>query len=261
VYSIPVAVMFHVFRPGYSDGAATNLAEAMAMTSASLHHHRLLLCGLVVGACSGSSTVAPGQPIRFDRPEIGQRSRYSVLIGHDYFSASPSPFEYVDGVLVAEIVDHDASGFRVREAFAAPSEVDPRVRDMLDSTGVYEYYLGVQDNTLRVLPTDGELRSRLFPASRAAPQLPLADVTDPVVAIFGWKTTLPNQGDYLEAAIRDGEILGATYPHLNVVIDNTAVPVDGPGTTWLYDATHGVVRSTHYSWWTQNGTGFDLMPD
>jgi hypothetical protein len=218
----------------------------------------------LVGACADdpspvpAPTPAPG-PIRFDQLTVGQRSQYAVLVGREYGSSSESPFDYVSGTLVAEIIDADATGFRVREAFASPDDVAQEVRDRLDATGVYEYYLRVERATLHVAPAEAELRSRLFPMA-VDPELPLG-VSGPEVEIFGWKTTAPYTEGRMAAAIVDGELLGAAYPRLDVTIDNVRMRADGPGATWVYSAQHGLVRSSHYAWWTRAGTGFDLMPE
>lgn len=246
-----------MFRTSSYEPYLAGVSNTMLTTRSFEPRRLLLLVCLITGACGGGD--AKGQ-IRFDHLEIGQHSSYAVLIGADYASRTSSPFEYVSGVLVADVVDRDERGFRVREAFASPDEVDARVHDQLDASAVYEYYLSVQDGTLRVLPVAEQLQSRLFP-TRDIASLPLREIADPVVQIFGWKTSQPYNEDYTEAAIIDGELLGVSYPHLNAVIDDTPMQTDGPGTTWLYSATVGVVRSTHYSWWTLTGTGFDLQPE
>jgi hypothetical protein len=224
----------------------------------------LLLPLWLVGACADDATPIPAPvltpgPIRFDQLAVGQRSQYAVLVGREYASTSESPFEYVSGTLVAEIIDSDATGFRVRESFASPDDVAAAVRDQLDAAGVYEYYLRVERDTLHVAPAEAELRSRLFPMA-IDPELRLG-VSGPEVEIFGWKTTAPYAERRMEAAIVDGELLGAAYPRLDVTIDNVHLQADGPGATWVYSAQHGLVRSSCYAWWTRAGTGFDLMPE
>ena len=84
-----------------------------------------LLALLLLGACADDAAPMarpaaepPAGPIRFDQLAVGQRSQYAVLVGREYASSSQSPFEYVSGTLVAEIIDSDATGFRVREGFA-----------------------------------------------------------------------------------------------------------------------------------------------
>jgi hypothetical protein len=208
-----------------------------------------LVLGLVLGGCDGG----PEGHIQFDNLQVGQRSSYAVLM----FSPFESSFEYVDGVLVAEIIDHDASGFRVREAFASPDEVDERVRRSLDAGGVREFYLSVDDGVLRVTRADDGRQPRLLSwLGTSSLELKLADVTRPVVDIAGWKAT----SEGVEAAVVNGKIRGATYPLLNVVKDS-ATAVDGPALTRLYQATTGLVRSTSWSYDPARGLGFDLIAD
>ncbi len=208
----------------------------------------------------GSDGGGSVHPISFDDLAVGQRSRYAVLVGEDYASPTESPYRYVDGVLVAEVVGHDDLGFRVREWFDVPVDVTQAAElEELEPGAVYEYRLRVNGDALEVLLAVDHPRSRLFQSwtNRA---LPLDDIEGQQTAIFGWRAALPYCECYEEAFVVDGQIRGATYGRLNVVVDNEAMQVDGPGATKLYSARHGLVRSTRYSWWTGGGVGLDLIP-
>ena len=212
-------------------------------------------------ACDGSGGGGPGSgnPIHFDSPAVGQQSRYAVLLGEKYGDPADSPFRYVDGVLLAEIVGHDDTGFRVRESFEVPLDVSQDARlEALEPDAVYEYRLRMEGDALTVVYSDANRRSRLF-RSWADHALPLADVASPATTIFGWRPALPYCECYEQAYVANGEIHDATYDRLNVVVDNEAMQTDGPGATKIYSAHDGLVRSIHYSWWTRRGEGFDLI--
>lgn len=226
-----------------------------------LQRTSLVLGGLLPVACGDSEPMTPimgsPNPIRFSQLEVGQTSVYGVFV----FSPPDSSFEYVDGLLVAELIDRDATGFRVRESFSSSAEVDDRISDLVNPDRVYEYYLSVDDDVLRVLPAGTDLQARLFPHWYGGPvELKLADVTSPVVQLDGWKTTLPDGSEPAQAAIINGRIQGATYEHLNVLVDNSAIPADGPGLLRLYSAEHGLVRSAVAALLLPRGVGHDRTP-
>lgn len=229
----------------------------------------LALCFLALTASGCDSDEVPviegsDDPIRFDAPEVGQQSRYAVLVGDDYRSPTESPYRYVQGAVFAEIVAQDDVGYRVREWFEVPfhvTEASARLED-LEPDAVYEYYLRLDGDAIEVLPADGEFRARLFPgwAGRTRSTFPLDDIVDRQTEIVGWRTALPYCECYAEAFILGGEIRGETYDRLNVVVDDEPMQVDGPGATKLYSARLGIVRSTTYDWWTASGVGLDLIP-
>ena len=55
-------------------------------------------------------------------------------------------------------------------------------------------------------------------------------------------------------------LFGETYERLNVIVDDTAMQVDGPGQTFVYAEESGIVRSAGSSAWTGVGWGWDLLP-
>jgi hypothetical protein len=215
--------------------------------------------GAGAAGCDDGSDPAQGR-IRFDDLAVGQQSRYAVLVGAEYGNPRESRFEYVDGVLLAEIVAEDDSGFRVREAFEVPvQQHEDGPLSALEPDVAYEYHLRVDGDDL-VVRVDDDQRSRLFPRSEERP-LPLGDIATPRTEVSGWATARPYCECYEQAYVADGEIRGTTYDRLNVVIDDEWMQVDGPGFTKIYAADHGLVRSTTYDWWRRRGVGFDLIAD
>ena len=90
--------------------------------------------------------------------------------------------------------------------------------------------------------------------------LPLVNIVTPKVEILGWKTSLNycecRQTGYTE----NYTLFGKTYPRLNVLVENSSMAVDGNGETYVYSKSNGIVRFSTYSWWTQSGVGWDLLP-
>jgi hypothetical protein len=196
---------------------------------------RLPGCLLALAIAAGCGDDGPdprtGDPIRFDALAVGQESRYAVLVGEGYIDANQSTFRYVDGELAVEVVGEDDAGFLVRESFVAPVDVgESEELDSLDPDEVFEYHLRVDGDALDVIHDDEEPGSRLF-AQWSSTELRLDDIPGPETDIFGWKTTLDYCECYEEAFVGDGDINGAVYDRLNVVVDNQDMEVDGPGAT------------------------------
>jgi hypothetical protein len=89
-------------------------------------------------------------------------------------------------------------------------------------------------------------------------QLPYA-AFDQEIDIQGWKTNLPYQESLRTGHDPEHTIKSKTFEDLNIIIDNTPMQVDGPGSTIVYNSKYGVIRAVGYSWWTQSGQGFDLL--
>ena len=80
-------------------------------------------------------------------------------------------------------------------------------------------------------------------------------------------TEIPDDGNPTPTVFNDNPIMycgmevgqKSTYENLNISIQNAIMAVDGPGTTYIYSNLNGMVRTSHYSWWTQSGFGWDLL--
>ncbi len=101
------------------------------------------------------------------------------------------------------------------------------------------------------------INSSLFWGQKWTLDLSLNDENE--TDIIGWKTTM----GFCECD-RDGydpllELFGVQYENVNISIRNAVMAVDGPGTTFMYSSDHGMIRSSHYSWWLQSGYGWDLL--
>lgn len=199
-----------------------------------------------------------GKNINFQQLAVGQSARYLGLLGEKYYMASTDDYGYTDDTLVLTIVAQDANGFKVAEALHYQGDVDNGIADK-DST--YYYYFQVQSDTLQIMPFGpGQVKSRIFTYFLRQQGLPLKTITGQKVVITGWKTSLPYCECRQEGYAENYGLFGVAYDTLNVLVDNSFMAVDGPGQTYVYSAASGIVRFSTYSWWTQSGYGWDLLP-
>ena len=230
----------------------------------------LALLALLVVACKKEETqpdpdpVTPVDtltymgPIRFDTMKIGQKSRYLGLLGDNYPSNN-STFNYTGDTLQLQIVGQDGNGYLIEERYRYAGIVS----DWLDyeKDSVYQYYAKVVDDTLRFKqPGSTYIRSRIVGYQISKDGIALADISSPKIEIQGWKTNLGYCECRRTGYAEDYNLFGKTYPRLNVLIENSPMSFDGNGETYIYSKTAGIVRYSTYSWWTQNGYGWDLLP-
>lgn len=100
-----------------------------------------------------------GEQIRFDRPEVGQRSRYIPLEGEKYFAPQATDqWRYLPDTLIVEIVSQEGPGFLLKERLSAGSfSALPRcrtrircIRFILETPGKYPV-LGINKLGLLIL--------------------------------------------------------------------------------------------------------------
>jgi len=199
--------------------------------------------------------------IRFDALAVGQISRYIGLNGYHYYpSIVNSPFEYTDDTLRLEIVAKDASGYKVAETLHYVGAVNDWIDSQMDST--FYYYLRVSNDTLRITPINSNyVRSRIFAHHASRYGIPLQKIESPKVEIKDWRTSLPSWADRWEGYTENYTLFDKTYDYLNVIVENTAMGLDGLGETYVFSKSYGIVRFSTYSGWTGEGYGWDLIPE
>jgi hypothetical protein len=197
--------------------------------------------------------------ILFDNLEVGQKSRYLEILGENYGNANDSSLVYTDDTLSLEIIGEDVLGFKVEERLHYVGGVDDWLNTSKDE--VFVYYIQAVNDSLKIIPESGGLlQSRIFGYSYKSKGLPLADINSPLLKIKGWKTSLNYCECYQSGYFENTSILNQSYNHLNVIVNNSPMAVDGNGETFVFSAEYGIVRFTTYSWWTQSGFGWDLIP-
>lgn len=198
--------------------------------------------------------------IRFDYPAVGQVSQYLGLSGEMYYTNDYDQYEYSDDTLRLEIVGKDNNGYKVAETLHYVDEVHSWLDVEKDST--YYYYLQISNDTLHLVSIGYPyLRSRIFSYEVSGQGLPLKAITSPKVDILGWKTSFPYCECLQQGYTEHYTLFGQEYGRLNVIVENSPMAVDGAGSTYVFSKAFGIVRFSTYSWWTQSGYGWDLLPD
>lgn len=209
--------------------------------------------------CSCGVPPSSNVTISFRGLEVGQRSYYLGLLGEKYFNSSTNDFVYTDDTLILSVVGKDSIGFKVTESVHYYGDVDNWMAPDKDST--YVYYLKVENDTLHIIPAGTKhVASRIFDYVLYNEGLPLALFSDQTINITGWKTDLGYCECRREGYDDQHQQFGVDYSMLNVLIENSPMALDGPGRTVVYSADAGLVRFSTYSWWTQSGYGWDLLP-
>ncbi len=223
-------------------------------------------CLVICSCCKQAPTDGPtspptaykGKPIRFDSLAVGQTTLYIALEGEKYNSGENYLFSYTDDTLELAIVAQDTNGFLVAESLRYAGDVSQWLAYYKDS--VLYYYLQVVDDTLRFKkPGATFLYSQIFHYQLVKQGLPLAKFNNQILSIEGWKTSLPYCECRRTGYVENYSLLGAEFPYLNVLVENSAMALDGNGETYAYAPRYGLVRSSTYSWWTSNGYGWDLL--
>ena len=204
------------------------------------------------------TTTFNDNPIMYCGLAVGQKSAYVLLEGRQYFNNSVlDDFNYLPDTLIVEVVSEDENGFLIQESLTENSAPLPATFYLTPDSS-FQYYLKIDNNHLHFFDLDDDygIKSTLFWQWKDS--LDLATFSTEI-NIEGWKTTL----SYCECAQMgydpNYELFGTTYENLNISIRNTAMQLDGPGTTFMYSNVHGMVRSSQYSWWGQAGYGWDLL--
>ncbi|MCB0525310.1 MAG: hypothetical protein H6576_09710 [Lewinellaceae bacterium] len=227
--------------------------------------HLLLFCGFTIFAlisckkdCVNTPQGYSSDPIRFDSLKVGQKSRYVGLTGEAYINDSHDIFSYQEDTLTLEITAEDVKGFLVTESLVYAADPSVWIKNGKDL--IYQYYLNVINDTLRIIPaSDIYVKSRMFQYNITKQGLPLRNVSSLLLNITGWKTSAPYCECRRFALASNYNLFGMEYPNLNVLIENSAMALDGNGETYAYSAEYGIVKASTYSWWTQDGYGWDLL--
>ena len=120
---------------------------------------------------------------------------------------------------------------------------------------VGKYFIWIENDSLFTEIVTENYYPKLFRTD-----LSLKQIEENEIEITGWKTSM----SYCECGqtgyTKNYEQFGITYDHLDIHVYNIPMSYDGPGTTVVLHKEKGIVRSSFYSWWTQDGTGWDLLP-
>lgn len=222
------------------------------------------LC-LLLTACDSSTTRPEDQHtahkgIVLNKLEVGQQSRYVRFIGGSFLRPQEASFEYRADTLIVEVVEKREDGYVLREKYSEGSEswynggqpvVIPAV-DILAS---------VEGDTVRfsVLDESNNGPSHLFSTSRDL-EILLSIQSAREMVMEEWWPKMENPIDSVYGYLPEFRLLERNYRNLAVYVDNSGMIVDGPGFTYLYSGSVGVVRTFMVNPWLAQGTGWDLLP-
>lgn len=227
--------------------------------------------------------------------QVGQKFYYELLMADSYRNGSGEGFWYTGDTLELEVVDDFFGIYTISEKITDGSRMKNTGEDYYgskrDSTFINTW--SIRNDTLFVLPLspldpiDLPDTSDPFPSTDSTnePDVPhnpndlddaaeysifrshlmfnfdlnLSVFNQEQTSVRGWKTT----NEYIEhdkdLYIKDYELNGNQYEHLNVAINNNYMSTDGPGNTTFYSKEKGIVRTSIYSWWSSDGFGWDKL--
>jgi hypothetical protein len=190
---------------------------------------------------------------------VGQKIKYTLLIGHDYLTDLNYAFTYMHDTLELKVLEKDKNKVLISEQITAGSFMKINNSEYYPHKDeVYQNYWIIRDDSLILTSPDHFPHSHLLYCHK----LPLDDFDTKAVQIIGWKTTVP----YSEVAIRDRKyyvmnytLLDHFYDRLNIYVINKPMAADGEGTTTIYSKIYGIVRTSVYSGWVSWGYGWDRL--
>ena len=217
-----------------------------------------LILVLTILSCQKEEQVTPESPafisMNFDDLEEGQMFKFTLLEAVGYSSEEYFDFSYTNDTLLLEIVSVDHNQITVKESISLGSNMLHSNEDYYlgekDLTHIYTWFIE-NDSLITVEPFNSHLLPRSY--------FSLNIDTSCNVDINGWKTSFPFvQGDKLlyttHYTLNDVE-----YDTLGIFLNNKALSHDGMGNTLFYNKKHGIVRTSSYFPWTDEGQGWDRI--
>ncbi len=217
----------------------------------------LPLFGLLFVACKPDPLPVPPAPvpkIQFDSLTVGQSSRYLGWTSDD----ADDDLTYSDDTLVLTIISQNGNGFLVSETLRPEGDVNPIFET--DKNKEYRYYIKLKGDTIHIDPSaSSSVRSRMFAPPLGRIGFPKSRFANQSVAIVGWKTDIPFCFCLSNGFVENLTLLGASYPYLNVLVDNTPMSYKSVGQTIVYAEESGIVRISANGF-ASSGFGWDLLP-
>ena len=194
---------------------------------------------------------------------LGQGQRYLGFTTNGFPTHTNQTLTYTTDTLVQKVVREDDNGFLIAEYLtefsASRSTFDGPTAD---PDSVFRYYLRVEDDTLRILPTEGDaqLRSHFFgfAINGNYPSLALDAPTEPDVTA-SWDGAFCG-GCRTSAFIDAWMVRDETYTDLRARLDTRASQVDGLGLLHIYRPEGGLLRGAFNNPFLNEGRGWDRLP-
>jgi hypothetical protein len=221
----------------------------------------LALTGLLAG-CSIDGGLLPQEPaaerIRFDRPAVGQTSRYVLLKGENFYDVDNQKFELLADTLILRIVAIDAQGILIEDQLSAGSASRKGAGYTGEADSIFRYRWTLRNDSIiqAVAQPDLGVRSHFGYYEFA---LPLRPITSEEADMTDWKVKpFCQEGVCLSFDPKHIQF-GQTYTNLNLYSNNIPMTYDGPGALYAYSREAGFVRSSWYGEWRMQGYAWNLL--
>jgi hypothetical protein len=236
-------------------------------------HLLIVILGLALLACSSDDPqivedkdplkgLPDNGPIKFDNPQVGQRSFY-VFFKASKNNTQEVTFEYIPDTLVLAIVGKEADKWIINEFLAKGSD---------SKTSENGAWSSLADSVITRHPevkADSAFFSRpagVYPfsfvfvgESRTVPLLP---VEDPAPLNVNCMPKLEYASNLWMQYTVNYSQFGQTFQHLNNYFDYRPMGTDGLGFMYAYGPQYGLVRWTWVSYWSlDQANGWDLIPN
>ena len=203
-------------------------------------------------------------PIRFDDPQIGQRSHYVFFKATENNNTHEINFDYFPDTLVLAITGKEADKWIVKE-FLTNGSNSKNSADGVWTTfalSVLVRHLRVNADSAYFSKPDGAADPFSFVFARESRTIPLKPVGDPAplnvscLPKIDYASTL-----WMEYTV-DYSQFGQTFQHLNNYFDYRPMATDGSGVMYAYSPSFGLVRCTWVNYWELDyALGWDLIPN
>lgn len=200
----------------------------------------------------------PAETHNFLEPlTVGDKLYYSLLIGENYYDQTEEVYAYTGDTLELEVTGKSNAGVEITERITAGSNM------IMSDTADYYYHKNsvftntwkIEGDSLFIQPGAASVQSHLTGIHR----LKLGDYSGPQTELTGWRTTYPYAETNILLFTTNYTLFGQSYDTLSVFVHNQPMSYDGNGSTLVYSASYGIVRTSTYGWWTQSGYGWDRV--
>jgi len=202
-------------------------------------------------------------PIRFDDPQIGQRSHYVFFKATENNNTHDINFDYIPDTLVLAITDKEGDKWIVKEFLTngSNSKTSADGAWVTFAHSVLVRHLAVNSDSAYFLkPAGADPFSFVFVGGSR--RIPLKPVGDPAPLNVGCLPEIDYASTLWMEYTVDYSQFGQTFQHLNNYFDYRPMATDGSGFMYAYGPSFGLVRWTFVNYWELDyALGWDLIPN
>ena len=203
-------------------------------------------------------------PVRFDDPEIGQRSHYVFFKATEDNTTHEVNFDYFPDTLVLAITDKQEDKWILKEFMTNGSNSKTSDNGQWGTTvaqSVFVRHLIVNaDSAYFFKPDEADPFSFVFVGESRI--IPLKPIGDPAPLNVDCLPRLDYASTrWMQYTVNYSQF-GQTFQHLNNYFDYRPMANDGSGFMYAYGSSFGFVRWTWVSYWDlDHAAGWDLIPN